>query len=109
MKSEQLDAYDSWDQRPKCIKISQEDYDSIIMYIVNLKLMDTDIAYSNPKIVNGLTMMKSGSCTESYIIETSHRKTELPIKNSYDFDLPLSIAKFDSLFKRITNNYIPTK
>jgi len=106
MKSEQLDSYDSWAKMPKFFKMNKEDYDSIITYIENLNLMNTDIMYSDPKIADGLIMVKTGSCREIYIIASHHCKVELPIEDAYDFELPVSIEKFDLLFKRVTQRYI---
>jgi hypothetical protein len=106
MKPEQLNAYDSWNKKPKYFKMNKIDNDSIVNFVQNQGIWKIDKKYSEPKALNGQIRMNSGVCKESYIIIVDHNKIELPIESAYDFELPASINEFDVLFKRITSKYI---
>ena len=106
MKADQLDACDSWNKRPKYFKMNKVDYDSIVNCVKNLRILEIDKKYSEPKVVNGKIRDKIGGCKESYVMIVDHNKIELPIENANDFELPDSLHEFDLLFKRITSRYI---
>jgi hypothetical protein len=105
MDKEHLECYDSWDTKPKFIKLDTTDYDSIANYILTSGILELNMDYTLPDTTGGLIVMKSGACSVIYIIETSNQTIELPISGAYDFTLPEVLSDFDNLFKRITNRY----
>lgn len=106
MKSEQLAFYDAWDKKLKFLAIEKADYDSIVYFVLTSGILNMGIDYTKPDTTGGLIMMKMGACSESYIIETSLGKVNLPIRNTSVFELPVILKEFDDLFQRIVNRYI---
>ncbi len=100
-----LDTYDKWDQQPKYKQMDKSDYDSIIYFVKTYGLLNIDLNYSKADTTQGEIIFKSGSCSQSYLIETKNDKISLSISGAYWFKLPLVLRDFDDLFQRIAEKY----
>lgn len=105
MNESHLEAYDLWDTVPKYRKINRADFDSITNFILYSGLLNINLNYSKPKNDDGISMMISGGCGFSYVIETSEGEINLPIPSSGEFNVPDIVSEFSGLFYNILEKY----
>ncbi len=88
MKNEYKGTHESMTKKPECTKMVNEDYDSIVNFIMTSGLLNLDMEYSKPDTNGGITVMHSGGCSYNYFIETSEKKYDLLVQTGYSFKLP---------------------
>ena len=100
-----LDVYDSWNQEPRYVDIDTTEYDSLLTYIFESKLLILDIDYSKPDKSDELIVMSTGASGVKYKIYTKDNSYDFPISGAISFDLPIVLKEFDELFMRISKRY----